>query len=482
LRTRSWVITSILALIDACVLVLALWLTWAFWMWWNPQLETIVQVRFRELFLPNPWLPPATVLIAAWILTIRLKGLYDPGRQERSIQVLAGLFPTAVYVTVLVMAFQTLFSSRHFSRLLMAGFVLLGFLSLSLVRILILRIQVHLPLTMAPQSVVIFGVGGDALLMADRLKSHGRHAFRLAGYLRPAADHVVRVPEDQVLGGVEVLQRAVNEQNVGIVILATRRVPREEAMKLATRCEHMGLRILQMPFTWGFASPKLSFASIGGLDLIDLQYLSYPSFVEYLKRVSDIFMVMLGGLVISPLLVATAILIKIDSPGPIFYVSPRLGKGGRIFPFFKFRSMVDKAREIQSGLQRRNEADGFLFKIREDPRVTRVGRLIRKYSIDELPQIWNVLRGDMNVIGPRPLPADDLRGIENDPEALYWFELRSKVNPGITGLWQVLGRGTNSFADMVAFDIHYIQNWSLWLDLQILLKTGPAVFRGRGAA
>ncbi|MFH1467344.1 MAG: sugar transferase [Pseudomonadota bacterium] len=176
-----------------------------------------------------------------------------------------------------------------------------------------------------------------------------------------------------------------------------------------------------------------------------------------------------------------ALLIRLDSPGPILYVSPRVGKGGRNFPFYKFRSMVQDANAQKAELLAQNEADGRLFKMREDPRITRFGRFIRKFSVDEFPQLLNVLRGDMNLVGPRPLPAEDLLDLERDPEALYWFELRSKVKPGMTGLWQVSGRSGLTFADMVALDIQYVQNWSFWTDLVILLKTLPAVFRGSGA-
>ena len=172
----------------------------------------------------------------------------------------------------------------------------------------------------------------------------------------------------------------------------------------------------------------------------------------------------------------------LDSKGPVFFGSERVGKGGRMFPFWKFRSMVQDADGMKDALRDLNETDGRLFKIKNDPRVTRFGRLIRKFSVDELPQLYNVLRGDMNLVGPRPLPVRDLEGIENDPEARYWVELRSKVKPGITGLWQVMGRSDLAFKDMVTLDIDYVQNWSLWLDLQILAKTVPAVLKGRGAA
>ncbi len=332
-----------------------------------------------------------------------------------------------------------------------------------------------------PSGVNAIGGGSEALSMAKRLERFGRHAYQLAGYLIPGGEHTLMVPPDKVLGSVDDLQDNVNELDISLVIIATRHLDRRDAFQLARRCDQMGLRVLQMPFTWGFASPKLGFASLGGLQLIDLQQLSYPTFAENVKRAFDLLAVISGGAVLMPFLLVVAAMVKLDSPGPVFFTSPRVGKGGRNFPFFKFRSMVANANALKDDLREQNESDGRLFKMKRDPRITRFGRFIRKFSIDELPQLWNVLRGDMNLVGPRPLPEEDLRDMERDPEALYWFELRSKVKPGITGLWQVSGRSSLTFADMVSLDIQYVQSWSLWLDLQILLKTIPAVLRGSGA-
>jgi lipopolysaccharide/colanic/teichoic acid biosynthesis glycosyltransferase len=144
--------------------------------------------------------------------------------------------------------------------------------------------------------------------------------------------------------------------------------------------------------------------------------------------------------------------------------------------------MVVDAEKVRASLQEKNESDGRLFKMTNDPRITPIGAFIRKYSLDELPQLLNVLRGEMNLVGPRPLPVSDLEGIEDDVQYAYWFEQRSRVQPGITGLWQVEGRSDLGFSAMVELDVHYVNNWSLLLDLQILLKTIPAVLRGRGAS
>ena len=184
---------------------------------------------------------------------------------------------------------------------------------------------------------------------------------------------------------------------------------------------------------------------------------------------------------LAPFLLLVALAIKVQDGGPVLFVQPRSGRGGRQFPFFKFRSMVVNAEAQQESLLNQNESDGVLFKIAEDPRVTRVGRFIRRWSIDELPQLWNVVRGDMNLVGPRPLPMRDLQGAEKDQEIRYWLELRGKVKPGITGPWQVSGRSNLGFQDMVQLDIAYVQNWDLWIDVLTLLRTVPAVLRRRGA-
>jgi exopolysaccharide biosynthesis polyprenyl glycosylphosphotransferase len=197
--------------------------------------------------------------------------------------------------------------------------------------------------------------------------------------------------------------------------------------------------------------------------------------VSWAKRAVDLLLVSVGLLAATPVLLAIVLAIKLDSPGPVFYRQQRVGKHGRFFWMLKFRSMcVDADRRLEE-LRAHNEATGPLFKIRQDPRVTRVGRLLRRWSLDELPQLLNVLRGDMSLVGPRPpLPAE----VEQYED---WQHGRLRAVPGLTGLWQVSGRSEVPFHDMVRLDLHYIRNWSLALDLEILLRTIPAVLTNRGA-
>jgi exopolysaccharide biosynthesis polyprenyl glycosylphosphotransferase len=197
--------------------------------------------------------------------------------------------------------------------------------------------------------------------------------------------------------------------------------------------------------------------------------------VNWLKRVSDVALTSMGLLIVWPILLVIAVLIRLDSPGPVLYRQQRVGKDGRLFEMLKFRSMYRDADRARAALGAVNEAAGPMFKIRNDPRVTRVGRILRRTSLDELPQLLNVLRGEMSLVGPRPpIPAE----VEQyEP----WQLGRLRAVPGMTGLWQVSGRSEVSFHEMVRLDLHYIRNWSLSLDLEILWRTLPAVFGHRGA-
>jgi exopolysaccharide biosynthesis polyprenyl glycosylphosphotransferase len=198
--------------------------------------------------------------------------------------------------------------------------------------------------------------------------------------------------------------------------------------------------------------------------------------IDYaLKRTFDLVLSTVGLALISPILLVIAIAVKLSSPGPAIYRSVRPGIGGKPFDCFKFRTMREHGDQLQDDLESLNEKSGALFKIRDDPRLTRVGRFLRRFSLDELPQLVNVVRGEMSLVGPRPLPMRDYERLEE------WHKKRYLVLPGVTGLWQVSGRAELDFDDLVRLDFYYLERWSVFLDLSILLKTIPAVLRGRGA-
>lgn len=200
------------------------------------------------------------------------------------------------------------------------------------------------------------------------------------------------------------------------------------------------------------------------------------SYAQFFKRALDIVISSIALVLLAPLLVVVAALIKLDSQGPVFFTQQRIGLNKRRFNMFKFRTMVTDAEKLQSKLEAQNEIQGPAFKMANDPRITRTGKLLRSTSIDELPQLINVLVGDMTLVGPRPLPVRDYEGFEED-----WHRRRFSVKPGITCLWQIEGRSNTTFDEWMQMDIRYIDQWTLWLDIKILLKTIPAVIRGTGA-
>ena len=235
------------------------------------------------------------------------------------------------------------------------------------------------------------------------------------------------------------------------------------------------MRVRIAPSTMEILAKRADFVPGQTLPLFELRSPVFEGFDYIVKRTFDLAGAAFLMLVLSPVLALSALAVKLTSRGPVFYRSWRPGIGGEPFACLKFRTMYVDADERQTELEQHNEAGGALFKIKDDPRVTPAGRFLRRFSIDELPQLWNVLSGEMSLVGPRPLPQRDYDRLED------WHRKRYLVLPGMTGLWQVSGRAELDFDDLVRLDFFYLENWSVSMDLSILVKTIPAVARGRGA-
>lgn len=479
---RVGLLKAVVLGLDLIALFLGLVFSHELWIWSKPHLELVLHFRWFDLLMPNPFMPSGLALAVVWLISMRQVGLFDPDRMTSSAQIANGITRAATVVIVVVLVMQFLLPDRTYSRTLILANISLTAALIGLLRLVFFRLNSYVPKAITQQRVAIIGIGPEAISMSKRLSEMRGRGWQPAGFVMPENEtQPTDVADRDILGRVEDIQAIVNTHDLQALVLATRQVTRSEGLLLATRANHMGLRVLQMPFTWGIATPRIDLARLGDLELIDLTHLAYPTVAEQLKRALDLLLVAIGGMLILPFLAIVAGIIKLQDSGPVFFIQQRVGRGGRVFPFFKFRSMVVNAEALRDQLSGANEADGVLFKMKNDPRITPFGHFIRKYSIDELPQIWNVVRGDMNLVGPRPLPIKDLIGAENDPEVAYWMELRQKVKPGITGSWQVSGRSDLGFDAMVNHDISYVQNWTLWLDILILLKTAPAVLKGRGA-
>jgi exopolysaccharide biosynthesis polyprenyl glycosylphosphotransferase len=277
------------------------------------------------------------------------------------------------------------------------------------------------------------------------------------------------------LGSLSDLDRVLGSEKIDEVIIADPDFPQVEAVDLVDRCHQRGVRVRLAPSTMEILIHRAEFVPGQSVPLFELGPPVFEGVDFAMKRTFDIVGATLLLVLLSPLLVTITLAVRLSSRGPAFFRSTRRGIGQRPFACLKFRTMHTNAEEHQAELEELNEASGALFKIRDDPRLTRVGRVLRRFSLDEVPQLVNVLRGEMSLVGPRPLPERDYEMLED------WHRKRYLVLPGITGLWQVSGRSELDFDDLVHLDFIYLERWSLALDLTILLKTVPAVLSRRGA-
>jgi exopolysaccharide biosynthesis polyprenyl glycosylphosphotransferase len=319
---------------------------------------------------------------------------------------------------------------------------------------------------------VLVGTGKLIGDVAHALSDAPHSAIEVVGFLAPSA-----LPANGLrpLGGLEDLERVLNNEHVDEVIIADPDFPQVDALELVDQCSQRGVRVRLAPSTMEILIHRAEFIPGQSVPLFELGPPVFEGVDFAMKRTFDVIGAIVLLTLLSPLLLALALAVRVSSRGPILYRSTRRGIGQRPFPCLKFRTMHTDAEEQQADLEELNEATGALFKIREDPRLTRVGSFLRRFSLDELPQLINVLRGEMSLVGPRPLPQRDYEMLED------WHRKRYLVLPGITGLWQVSGRSELDFDDLVHLDFIYLEHWSLALDLTILLKTIPAVVSRRGA-
>ncbi|MFI6518309.1 sugar transferase [Spirillospora sp. NPDC050679] len=288
-----------------------------------------------------------------------------------------------------------------------------------------------------------------------------------------AVDEVEGVP---VLGDFAQAASAVGQIGAdSVAVLACPEMDGVALRRLAWQIERDDVELVVAPALMDVTGPRISIRPVSGLPLLHVEHPELEGARKVFKGLFDRTGALAGLLVLSPLLLAVAVLIKVTDRGPVLFRQVRVGRGGREFTVFKFRTMVEDAEARKVELLVDNENDGVLFKIRHDPRVTPIGRWLRRYSLDELPQLLNVVRGDMSLVGPRPPLPEEVAQYGGD---VY---RRLVVKPGLTGLWQVSGRSDLSWDESVRLDLRYVDNWSLALDLQIMWKTWSAVFRGSGA-
>jgi exopolysaccharide biosynthesis polyprenyl glycosylphosphotransferase len=269
---------------------------------------------------------------------------------------------------------------------------------------------------------------------------------------------------------VEVARHKIDHVIIALPFWQHRSLP-----SIVDKCTQLGIDFEVVPDFYELSFDRVTIQELHGTPLITLRENQIQGANYLIKRIVDLTLV-LGTLPLwGSLALVIAILIKLTSRGPVIYRQTRIGRHGHPFEFLKFRTMVINADDLKAQLMEQNEGSGPMFKMKRDPRVTPIGRFLRKFSLDEIPNLWNVVRGEMSLVGPRPAVPEEVSQYEQ------WHRRRLEVTPGVTGLWQVTGRSDTSFDECVRLDIYYTEHWSIWLDIRILLATIPSVILGRGA-
>lgn len=325
--------------------------------------------------------------------------------------------------------------------------------------------------------VLIIGTGRRAQRLSDVLRKRSEWGIHVVGHLDPEPERVgSSVAGSPVIGTIDQISGILTDQVIDEVVLAIPRNMIGDVEQIADACEEQGVRFRLMADVFDFQVARMRLAELDGIPLLTFDPVAQNENMLLAKRLMDLTITLLCMPLILVIMLLIAVAIKLDSPGPVFFVQPRVGFRKRVFPMLKFRSMEVGSEMKQKELESKNEADGPIFKIKDDPRITRVGKFLRKTSLDELPQLFNVIRGQMSLVGPRPMSLRDVNYFDKGIQ-----RKRFSVKPGLTCLWQISGRSNLPFEKWLELDLEYIEKWSLALDIKILFKTFGAVARGSGA-
>src|SRR5688572_3444532 len=415
-------------------------------------LEGYTVLRFSEYL----WL--LAIILPVWAVMLPLFRVYSDltsSAFDQIVRLTKGIF--FAWLTLLAAQFF-ITNGEQFSRhRLIAVFTLvINYALLVAYRIVLIRLKKHGALDV--RHVAVVGVGEPARDFAQKIEEHRVWGLHLTGIFEPKE---VRALLER--GGVDE------------IIVVTDNEPLSDFTDTFLLCEELGVtaRVVLNFFPHSFARTELE--RFGEFPLLSFSTIPTNEALLFVRRIMDLFIVCTFGIPVLLAIGLSSIAIRVTSPGPVFFKQERCGLNGRLFTMYKLRSMVDNAEQTRFELEALNEMDGPVFKSSRDPRRTTVGKFLRKFSIDELPQFYNVLRGDMSLVGPRPPLPQEVARYER------WQRRRLSMKPGITCLWQISGRNEISFQDWMKLDLTYIDNWSLLLDLKILLKTVPVVLMGRGA-
>lgn len=424
-------------------------------------------------------------LVGIWHLVFLSMGLYDSRRLDRGKGEYHDVFKAVIMGSMLLLVVGALFRRNHINREVVLYFATSAFcltcIGRYFLRMALGWVRVH---NRNLRRLLLVGSNRRGMAFARRVKAKSQLGYRVVGYIDdefpPYYDgyETASIPLPY-LGSLEEFDDVLSREQIDEVVIALPIRSFYEPMKqIIESCECQGIQVHLLSDFFQLHIARARSAEFDGIPLLTLSTHNLSVWPGHLKRIFDVGVAGLAIILLSPVFFLVALLIKLMSPGPVFFVQDRVGYNRRPFRMIKFRSMVPNADLMQKELEVFNEAQGPVFKIKDDPRITPLGRILRKTSLDELPQLFNVLRGDMSLVGPRPLPLRDVEQFEEN-----YLNRRFSVKPGITCLWQVNGRTAtrSSFDAWIEQDLEYIDHWSFALDLKILAKTIPAVLKGTDA-
>ena len=415
---------------------------------------------------PAEWLKfvaPITILVFAQ------SGLY----RQRELRPGAGrILACLIVVALIVLAFGIGTGYDFTTSGLIPTSVVVSAIAVSLLRAAYESVSLEIMRAVGIRRRVVLVGAGDSLsrLRTSLASARGGLSYEFVGIVAPDA-----VSGFALLGTREELPLVLAQVRPDEVILTEADFDERTVLEVVEQAHRQGIKVRLAPDTTELLVQRGEYVPGQGAPLFELRPPVLTGWDWAVKRGFDLVVSLVVIVVGLPIWLLIALAIKLGSRGPVFFVDRRVGVGEKEFGMLKFRTMVCGADELQAGLEDVNEAEGALFKIRDDPRVTGVGRFLRRFSLDEIPQVVNVVKGEMSLVGPRPLPLRDYRLLED------WHRTRYRVLPGMTGLWQISGRSGLSFDDLVRLDFTYLENWSIWLDISIIAKTIPAVLTRRGA-
>ena len=426
----------------------------------------------------EPYVPYAIVYIAWLYLNYRGSGLYKAIRGRPLIDEIYTIINGVTNATVVLLAISFVLQPLVFSRLMIIYVAAITIVLLIGARVVQRALLAYLRSRgIGVQRVLVIGVGDVGRSVLRTMIARHEQGFRPIGYLTEDPDSAnADLGRVKALGGLDNLTLALREHQVDHVVITLPWTYRDRIVKMIRACQRDGIEVSVVPDVFQLNLRQVQVENLDGIPLLHMNgHVPFKGSNRLIKRAMDIGMIALASPILVPLVALVALAIRLEGQGPIFYTARRVGENGREFDMIKFRSMIPDAEKMRQELIKTLELDPRRPKIKDDPRVTRVGRILRSLSIDELPNLINVLTGQMSLVGPRPPTPDEVSLYES------WHLQRLQVKPGMTGLWQISGRSEVPFDEMCLMDIYYIEIWTVQLDAQILMMTIPRVLLRSGA-